>query len=246
MVVYDSDIPVDLILDLVQICLLQVITGKYTFCLKGTTNVSIKELNNKRQITATFVVSVAGVSSPIQLIFNGKTECCHKHEPNYCSFFKKSDKDFIKISYPNLWKLKPELGKRAEQQCLIAMYSLKRKDNETLKELCHYNHFNFLIVWNNVTNNSQLLDVSVNIVTRNNIVSKYGPQNSDFFSFSKICWKAMQRPIVSTQQNKKTRRATIQTTFLMIWLRFLAMIKRRSKPRMKKEIFIVVKGIIMA
>ena len=31
----------------------------------------------------------------------------------------------------------------------------------------------------------------------------------------KICSKALQRPIVSAQQNKKTRQATTQTTFFL-------------------------------
>ena len=69
------------------------------------------------------------------------------------------------------------------------------------------------------------------IVTRNNIVWKYGPENSDFFYFTKICWKALERPVVSAQQNTKTRQATTQNTLFLI---SLAMIKKRSKRRLKK------------
>ena len=40
------------------------------FCLKGSANVSIKGVNDKLQVTATFTVSPAGFFLPIQLIYN--------------------------------------------------------------------------------------------------------------------------------------------------------------------------------
>ena len=48
----------------------------------------------------------------------------------------------------------------------------------------------------------------------------------------------------SAQQNKKTRRATTHTTLFLIWLTSLAMIEKRSKKYLKKEIFIIVKNIV--
>ena len=45
--------------------------------------------------------------------------------------------------------------------------------------------------------------------------------------------------------NIKTRRATTQTTLFLIWLTFQAMIEKRSKHRLKKEIFIFVKNIVL-
>ena len=51
----------------------------------------------------------------------------------------------------------------------------------------------------------------------------------------------MQPPVVSAQQNTKTRQATTQTTLFLIRSTFLAMIEKRSKRRLKKEIFIIVK-----
>lgn len=69
--------------------------------------------------------------------------------------------------------MKVELGNRAEQHGLIIMYSLKRNDKETLKELCDGNPFDLLIVWNNVTNNCQLLHVSVNQAVKKFILNKF-------------------------------------------------------------------------
>ena len=50
---------------------------------------------------------------------------------------------------------------------------------------------------------------------------------------------------MSAQQNTKTRRARTQTTLLMIWLTSLAMIEKTLKHRLKKEIFITVKNIVL-
>ena len=73
-VVTDHDIPLDLVLNLDQTPLSYVSPGKYTFCMKGSTTVPIKGVDDKRQITATFTVSASGVFLPIQLIYQGKTK----------------------------------------------------------------------------------------------------------------------------------------------------------------------------
>ena len=71
-VILNHDILLDLVLNLDQTLLSYVSPGKYTFCLKGTTTVPIKGVDDKRQITAKFTVSVSGV----QLIYQGKTKRC--------------------------------------------------------------------------------------------------------------------------------------------------------------------------
>ena len=50
---------------------------------------------------------------------------------------------------------------------------------------------------------------------------------------------------MSAQQNKKTRQATTNSALFVIWLTSLAMIEKRSKRRLKKEIFIIVKNIVL-
>ena len=66
------------------------------------------------------------------------------------------------------------------------------------------------------------------------------------FWFMKLCWKALQRSAVSEQQSKKTSRATAYTRLFLILLISLAMIEKRSKRRLKKQTFIIVKNIILA
>ena len=73
-VVLKHNIPLDFVLNLDQIPLSYVSPSKYTFCLKGSTIVSIKGVDDKCQITATITVSTTGAFLPIQLIYQGATE----------------------------------------------------------------------------------------------------------------------------------------------------------------------------
>ena len=50
---------------------------------------------------------------------------------------------------------------------------------------------------------------------------------------------------MSAQQFTKTRRAATQTTLFLVSLISLAMIEKRSKRRLKKEKFIIVKNIVL-
>lgn len=63
-------------LNLDQTQLTYVSLGRQTFDLKDLIPVPIKGIDNKRQMTATFTVSVSGSFLPIQLIFNAKTKHC--------------------------------------------------------------------------------------------------------------------------------------------------------------------------
>ena len=70
-VVYNHDIPADLIINLDQTPLSYVSPGKCKFSFKGAKNVSIKGVDDRRQITATFAISAAGEFLPVQLIYLG-------------------------------------------------------------------------------------------------------------------------------------------------------------------------------
>ena len=72
--ILEHDIPAPFIVNLDQTPLSYVSPGKYTFSFKGAKNVPIKEIDDKRQITATFAVSLTEKFLPIQLIYKGKTK----------------------------------------------------------------------------------------------------------------------------------------------------------------------------
>ena len=68
------DISAPLVINLDQTPLSYVSPEKYTFSFKGAKNVPIKGIDDKRQITATFAVSLTGKFLPIQLIYKAETQ----------------------------------------------------------------------------------------------------------------------------------------------------------------------------
>ena len=75
-VILDHDVPSALVLNLDQTPLSYVSSRKYTFSPKESKTVVIVGLDDKRQITVTFVVSATGSFLPIQLIYQGKSKGC--------------------------------------------------------------------------------------------------------------------------------------------------------------------------
>ena len=147
--------------------------GKYTFNFKGAKNVPIRGVDDKRQITGTFAVTLTGKFLPIQLIYTGKTKrslpkfkfpssfsvtCTENHWSNT----EKSIEFFEEIIFPYLEKVKIENGYPEEQHSLVIMDTFKGQDNDTLKELCSENNCEVVIVPHNLTNKFQPLDISVN------------------------------------------------------------------------------------
>ena len=67
--IFYHDIPKELIVNLDKITLPYVSPGKYTFDVKGVKTVPMKGINDKREISATFAISMSGEFLPIQVIF---------------------------------------------------------------------------------------------------------------------------------------------------------------------------------
>ena len=66
--------PLSLIINIDQTPLSDVNAGKYMFSFKGLKNIPKKGVDDKRQITATFVVNCTGEFLIHQLIYAGKSE----------------------------------------------------------------------------------------------------------------------------------------------------------------------------
>ena len=188
--VFEHDIPESLVLNLDQTPLSYVSPGKYTFSFKGVKNVPIKDVDDKRQITGTFAVSLDGKFLPMQLIYQGKTKrSLPKFEfpksfsvtftKNHWSNTDKSVEFFENIIFPFLKRTKQEKGYPEEQYSLIIMDTFKGQDNDTLKKLCSKNHCEVVIVPHNLTNKFQPLDISVNKAAKAFIQNKYNEWFSD-------------------------------------------------------------------
>ena len=147
MIIEEHDIPKELILNLDQTPLPHVSPGKYTFNPKCATRVPIKGIDDKRQITATFTVSMTGKFLPIQFIDEGKTARCFPRfdfpadfsvtfSDNHWSNMEKSIELFEKVIFSYLEQTKASLKYPKEQMSLIIMDTFKGQDNDVILDLC--------------------------------------------------------------------------------------------------------------
>ena len=152
-------------------------------------NVLKKGVDDKRQITATFAVSLNGKFLPIQLIYKGKTKRSQpkfkfpstfslSYTENHWSNTEKSIEFFEQIIFPYLRMVKRENRYPEEQYAHIIMDTFKGQDNDRLRELCLENYCEVVIVPHNVTNKFQPLDISVNKAAKAFIQNMY----NDWFS----------------------------------------------------------------
>ena len=177
-IILDHDVPLALVLNLDQTPFSYISPEKYTFSSKGSKNVPIKGLDDKRQITATFVVSATGSFLPIQLIYQGKSKRClpkftfpsNFHvtfTPNHWSNLEKCEDLFKVIIFPYFSTKKKELGYPEDQRSLIIVDTFKGQGNEEMKRLCAKNNCDLIIIPHNLTNKFQPLDISINQSARN-------------------------------------------------------------------------------
>ena len=125
--------------------------GKYTFDVKGVKNVPIKYIDGKRQITATFAISMSGEFLPIQVIYECKTtRCLPKYafpknfditfSENHWSNTEKDISFFEKVVFPHFRNVLQTKGYPNEQMSLIIMDTFQGQDNEDLAKLCCENN----------------------------------------------------------------------------------------------------------
>ena len=72
-----NDIPLELILNWDQTGINLVPTAFWTMDKRGKKRIAIEGYQDKRQITAVMCGSLVGELLPMQLIYAGKTSCCH-------------------------------------------------------------------------------------------------------------------------------------------------------------------------
>ena len=183
-IIEDHDIPKDLILNLDQTPLSYAFPGKYTFNPKGAKTVPTKGVDDKRQITATFSISMTGSFLPMQLIYEGKTRRCLPnydfpkdfnvtYSPNHWSNTEKSVELFQKVIFPYLKNVKLSKKYPKEQVSLIIIYTFKGQDNDIVLNLCKKHFCQVVIAPHNLTNKFQPLDITVNKPAKSFISNKY-------------------------------------------------------------------------
>ena len=161
--VSEHDISPSLIISIDQTSLSYVNTEKYTFSFKGTNNITLKSVDDKCQITATFAVSCTGEVLPIQLIYAWKTERSlpkYPFPPSFSITFTEDHRSnteesvefFKELIFPYLDNTNRSKSYPLEQHTLIIMGTFKGQDNDILKKLCAENNCDVVIVPHNFTN----------------------------------------------------------------------------------------------
>ena len=146
--------------------------------------VPIKGIDDKRQITATFAISLSGEFFPIQVIYEGKTKRflpTHTFPASFDATFsekhwfntEKSLSFFNKIVFPHFKNVRKAKGYPDEQVSLIIMDTFKGQDNNEVVKLCRKNNCALIIVPHNLTNKFQPLDITVNKPAKSFIKDKY-------------------------------------------------------------------------
>ena len=134
-VVSEHDMPSELIINFNQIPLSYISPEKYTFNIKGAKNVPVKGIDEKLQITATFVFSAVGDFLPMQGIYAGNTKRCL---PNF-DFPRDFNVSFKKKIWSNMEKAVEHFGK------LISTFFQKTKGKHRLPQgvniFSYHGHF---------------------------------------------------------------------------------------------------------
>ena len=110
------NIPDELILNFDQTPLSYISAPNHTLHTKGAPSVPFIGIGKKGQITGTFTVKKTGHFLPMQIIYEGKTVCCHPngikfpdgfnatHTPNHWSDAEKAIEHLEEIVFPHVEK----------------------------------------------------------------------------------------------------------------------------------------------
>ena len=168
------NIPPELILNADQTPASYVSVGKSTMAKRGDKCVSIKGLSDKRNITLTFVITLAGEFLPLQIIYGGKTDRCHPKDVRFPSGFCIShnekhwsnEEETIKlidtIIVPYIVRKRFELNLPATQKALVIWDVFKGQVTEKVLDKLKSLNCEFVAVPANMTHFFQPLDLTVN------------------------------------------------------------------------------------
>lgn len=157
---------------------------KSTMAEYASKRVAVSGVEDKRQITATFAVSLAGSFLPVQLVYQGKSTKCHPsvdfpsnwhitHSPNHwCN-------EGTMISYvqviiiPYIQETRKNLGLPDSQPALVIFDEFKGQTTQTVLNLLKQNNIEYVFVPPNCTDRLQPLDVSINKPAKDFLRAKF-------------------------------------------------------------------------
>ena len=162
------DIPDELILNYDQTPLSYVCAPNHTLHTRGKANIPLIGKGKKKQI-----------------IYQGKTIRCHPqgvvfpegfnitHTPNHWNNEEKSIELLEEIVFPYLSRKRAELNLPDDQKALLIFDVLKGQKTQRILDLMVENHSVYLFVPNNLTNEFQPLDLTVNGPSKSFLSGKF-------------------------------------------------------------------------
>ncbi len=166
-------IPDELIINFDQTGVSIVPVDDWTMEEKGSKDVGITGLGDKRQITMLLSYSLSLDMLPAQVIYKGTTKNCHAdypfpddwnitHSKNHWSNSETMIEYFDKVLFPYISKVKKDLGLPEEQKSLIIFDLFKAHQKEEVINHLKNNHCRMKYVPASCTGDLQPLDASGN------------------------------------------------------------------------------------
>ena len=173
-VVEKYNIPPELIFNADQTPTSYVSVGRSTMAKKGSKSVAIEGLNDKRNITLTFVATLDDQFLPLQIIYGGKTSkslprgfkfpngFLLAQNPKHWSNESETLKLVYKVIDPYVVEKRRELKLSTTQKALVIWDVFKGQMTDAVKENLHSLHLELVPVPANMTHLFQPLDLTVN------------------------------------------------------------------------------------
>ena len=170
----EYNIPPELILNADQTPSSYISVGKSTMAKRGDKSVSIKGLSDKRNITLTFIITLAGDFLPLQIIYGGKTDRCHPRDFRFSSGFCIShnakhwsnEEETIRlidtIIVPYIVEKRSQLNHPATQKALVIWDVLRGQVTDKVLDKLKLLNCEFVAVPANMVHFFQPLDLTVN------------------------------------------------------------------------------------
>ena len=148
----EHNIPPELVINLDETGLPIVPVSQWTFADKGSKQIPVTGLDDKRQITGLLACSLSGELLPPQMIYQGTTDRCHPHfsfPPGWDIFHSSTHwsthttmvRYVEKILQPYCAQKKKELALSVEQKCLVVMDVYKAHRTPDVLQVLEANGF---------------------------------------------------------------------------------------------------------
>ena len=139
----------------------------------GEKIVPIAKLDDKRQITGVFAVTLSGAYLTPQLIYQGKTVRCHPkrqmpvgwdiwHSENHWANEETTKRYITKVILPYINSTRKRLKLEETHTALVLYDVFKGQTTPAIKTLLADNHISIVMIPPNCTDKLQPLDISIN------------------------------------------------------------------------------------